>query len=727
MEHYRETNNCWMKFRAMEFLVSFLKNHNKDIINDDIFSVVNDIYTQAQFLWEFRKFFTPVKRKGLRNSYRRKHHADLDFKSSPQEFLRDIWDLNSGRKTIVEFIDAMVKKTVAAQAPAALRPEKKWTELVKMMQLDSFEENILLITRCVCHDILYEYCVSGRTNAEDAIDFIAKCLDCPREKVADAVSESSRLRRYDCVDDDIDFRYRLEDFFSGIQTDPLSSSYYQKMKKTALPWDFYGDLAQKHGALLKNLLRSGKPVNILLYGAPGTGKTSFARSLAAELKLECYNIAQSSSDYCRNNRSDCSPGFRFAALQICDNSIVSEKSLLIVDEADEMLLGNHFSAHHNYAGPNEKSRLNAVLDTLKTPVIWITNCPAYALDESSRRRFDYSIKFEPLNAVQRLAIWKNNVNRMKLKKYFSDELLERLASEFPISAGGITQALKNLEVFAPAGKEVEETVRKLINIHCELMDIDCKADEKLLPAQDYSLAGLNITGDIKLDMIVGAVRKFINGSGAASPDRPRMNLLLSGPPGTGKTEFVKFLGKELGKKIHVCMGSDLLNMYVGGTEQNIKNAFARAEAENAILFLDEIDGMVQNRERSSHSWEVTQVNELLHRMENFNGVMIGATNFFKNLDPAIMRRFTFKLDFNYLDNEGKKIFFERMFKCSLNPAEVLRLNAIPNLAPGDFRTVRQALYYLDSDSNALRLESLEKESAAKPGVPRSSSSGRFGF
>ena len=161
--------------------------------------------------------------------------------------------------------------------------------------------------------------------------------------------------------------------------------------------------------------------------------------------------------------------------------------------------------------------------------------------------------------------------------------------------------------------------------------------------------------------------------------------------------------------------------------QNIKNAFARAEAENAILFLDEIDGMVQNRERSSHSWEVTQVNELLHRMENFNGVMIGATNFFRNLDPAIMRRFTFKLDFNYLDNEGKKIFFERMFKCSLTPAEVRRLNAIPNLAPGDFRTVRQALYYLDSSSNALRLESLEKESAAKPATSPCTSAGRFGF
>ena len=114
-------------------------------------------------------------------------------------------------------------------------------------------------------------------------------------------------------------------------------------------------------------------------------------------------------------------------------------------------------------------------------------------------------------------------------------------------------------------------------------------------------------------------------------------------------------------------------------------------------------------------------------MENFNGVMIGATNFFQNLDPAVMRRFTFKLDFNYLDNAGKKIFFERMFKTELNEAELAQLNAIPCLAPGDFRTVRQALYYLENDSNALRLEALAKESAVKPGIAEGKRSGKFGF
>ena len=69
---------------------------------------------------------------------------------------------------------------------------------------------------------------------------------------------------------------------------------------------------------------------------------------------------------------------------------------------------------------------------------------------------------------------------------------------------------------------------------------------------------------------------------------------------------------------------------------------------------------------------------------------------------------------DYLPFVEKKIFFERMFQTVLSAGELARLEAIANLAPGDFRTVRQALYYLDDDSNAARLTALEKESAAKP-------------
>ena len=360
----------------------------------------------------------------------------------------------------------------------------------------------------------------------------------------------------------------------------------------------------------------------------------------------------------------------------------------------------------------DKGLLNSVLDNVTTPTIWITNTGARALDESSRRRFDYSIRFDPLNAEQRFSIWRNNVEKMKLGSLVSEAMMRKFADRYPVSAGGITLTLQNVAKLAPAPAEVEELVETLMKPHCELLCVP-DADDTMRPAEDYSLEGLRIKGSLPLDRLVEAVRRFRRDV-SGGVDRPRMNILLSGAPGTGKTEFVKYLGSQLGAKVVVKMGSDLLDMFVGGTEKRIRMAFAQAEAEKAILFLDEIDGMLQSRNRSEHSWEVTQVNELLHCMENFKGVMIGATNFSANLDPAVLRRFTFKMEFDFLDAAGKKFFFERMFRSELTAAEEARLAEIPHLAPGDFRTVRQSFFYLgDEVTNAERLAALERESEAK--------------
>ena len=193
-----------------------------------------------------------------------------------------------------------------------------------------------------------------------------------------------------------------------------------------------------------------------------------------------------------------------------------------------------------------------------------------------------------------------------------------------------------------------------------------------------------------------------------------MNILLFGPPGTGKTEFVKYLGRELDRRVLVMKGSDILSKWVGESEQNIANAFRRAEAERAILFFDEVDGLLQDRSNASRSWEITQVNELLQQMENFDGIMVAATNFSKNLDPATMRRFTFKLEFGYLEDEGKRAFFERFFKSTLTDEEFAELRLLRNLAPGDFRTVRQEQFYLGGEtSNMERIEALKEECAVK--------------
>lgn len=269
--------------------------------------------------------------------------------------------------------------------------------------------------------------------------------------------------------------------------------------------------------------------------------------------------------------------------------------------------------------------------------------------------------------------------------------------------------------------EAERLVDRILTTHCRLLNV--RADVRPGVQSDYTLDGLNIRGDVTPQQIESAVCRFLAEQAAGvstDPDRPRMNLLLSGPPGTGKTEFVKYLGASLQTQVITRMGSDLLNKYVGGTERNIRQAFEQATAERAILFLDEADGLFQSRERAERGWEVTQVNELLHRMENFDGVLVCATNFAARLDSATLRRFTFKLEFDYLSAEGKRHFYQRLFAPlgvgTLNEEEEFRLARIPNLTPGDYRTVRQSLYYLRTEVTADRLLStLERESAAKRG------------
>ncbi|HVB15280.1 MAG TPA: AAA family ATPase, partial [Stellaceae bacterium] len=84
------------------------------------------------------------------------------------------------------------------------------------------------------------------------------------------------------------------------------------------------------------------------------------------------------------------------------------------------------------------------------------------------------------------------------------------------------------------------------------------------------------------------------------------SLCVHGLPGTGKSQFARHLAARLGLEVMQQRASDLLSMWVGGSEKAIAAAFAAARSQRAMLIFDEADSLLSDRREASHSWEVTQ-------------------------------------------------------------------------------------------------------------------------
>jgi hypothetical protein len=200
-------------------------------------------------------------------------------------------------------------------------------------------------------------------------------------------------------------------------------------------------------------------------------------------------------------------------------------------------------------------------------------------------------------------------------------------------------------------------------------------------------------------------------------DHQSARLCLYGPPGTGKSAFGRWLAEKLRKPFLLKKGSDLLSMYVGGTEANIAAAFEEAEREGAVLVFDEVDSFLQDRRGAQHSWEVTQVNELLTQMESFEGIFIATTNLMENLDPASLRRFDLKVRFDYLLPHQAEAMLKSVCRNLGLPAPgraaLRRVASLRDLTPGDFAAVMRQHRFRPAQDAMTLVAHLEEECAAK--------------
>jgi hypothetical protein len=140
------------------------------------------------------------------------------------------------------------------------------------------------------------------------------------------------------------------------------------------------------------------------------------------------------------------------------------------------------------------------------------------------------------------------------------------------------------------------------------------------------------------------------------------SLLMYGPPGCGKTELAKFIASQVKLPLITARVDTLVSSFLGSTSKNLRLLFDHASSRPCVLFLDEFDAIAKLRDDRQELGELKRVVvSLLQNIDSVQGqtIMLAATNHEHLLDPAIWRRFTFRVRIELPKTETRRKIFER--------------------------------------------------------------------
>ena len=616
--------------------------------------------------------------------------------------------------------------------------EKNIDALAGLLQLNKAERALLLYGTLARYQrdlrsLLVEFKVN---NAPEAYAAIADIAGVSASEVGEALRAGSRLERIGLVENLISEHnitdladlmkvseklppvlmreYRDQNELMAVFTRPSAKSAL-----TAHDFSFVADDAQMLVTLLQAAVARKEPgVNVLLYGPPGTGKTELAKVVAQAAGLELFEV-----EYADRDGNSLSGRDRYRSLQIAQVFLKgSAQAALLFDEVEDVFppisteAAQFMSRAEQMAAPatgmsgsvSGKAWVNQILESNPVPTLWVTN-RIEQIDPAFRRRFAYHLELKSPPPGAREQLIKKTLEGVTVSEAFTAKLAERK---------GLTPAqIRTAVRFAGLARTDDASVEALIERQLRNADLalgtrdSSRAERRSVTTYDLDM--LNVETRFEIPRIVEAIKARGHGT-----------LCFYGAPGTGKTALAEHLAKAIGRPLIVKQASDLMSKYVGETEQNMAAMFKEAEAEKAVLLLDEADSFLQDRRGAQRTYEVTEVNEMLQGMERFNGVFVCTTNLLDRLDQAALRRFTFKIKFMPLTTPQR----ERMFVTEalagdgalMTPDLRRRLHMLTQLCPGDFAAVKRQTDILASEFNAAEfLDQLEAEHRIKPEVRES--------
>ena len=152
-----------------------------------------------------------------------------------------------------------------------------------------------------------------------------------------------------------------------------------------------------------------------------------------------------------------------------------------------------------------------------------------------------------------------------------------------------------------------------------------------------------------------------------------VSMIFYGPPGTGKTMGAQVIANMLKLELYKVDMAGVMSKYVGESEKKLGNIFEQAKKSQSILFFDEADvlfGKRTDQKDSNDKYSNASTAYLLQKIEEYEGIIILATNLLQNFDNAFLRRFKFIIEFPFTDEKRRKEIWQKVFPAGMPKEEI---------------------------------------------------------
>ena len=326
MAQFKQVRQTFLFRQLLKYWGNMVKNFDYDCGDNDFFDVVYNNFDHDKGVELIEVAYTEKELNTMMHSKCRNRR--LDFTDTLDDVFFALWNNEAVRDKCRAVLDAIREymETDCEQTGDDI-VECRFNELIHVLKLNELESELLLFAY-----VRDQTCFSWplRIRDRDKPLYYAMALNRSFDEVSRAMSPQSTLLKFNLLDSDYDFNTStLGGFMDGTSDEAISYRFYTKGGNVeSLPWEFFGELASRDGEVLKRMISaSGGKCNVLLYGVPGTGKTSFAHTLAKELGRTVCEIRQGDVDG-RNMKSEA----RMVGIQVCNAQESPDESLMVVDE-----------------------------------------------------------------------------------------------------------------------------------------------------------------------------------------------------------------------------------------------------------------------------------------------------------------------------------------------------------------------------------------------------------